>query len=168
MTVTTPVDHTVVRVAMRVPLLRRLVGFYRHIAFDLPRTTTAVGIGLLLGIAAIRLYLLAEYDQPAYLAAYFIVLGACATLAALAMLAGRWLVIVRAGWALGSVVALASLAMYLASRTIGLPQLPELVGRWEYAPGTLGMALSGAFLATHFAVLTRLTVSWPMHQEWHD
>lgn len=168
MTVTTPVDHTVVKVAMRVPVVGRLVGFYRHIAFDLPRTTTAAGIALLLGIAAIRLYLLAEYDQPTYLAAYFIVLGACATLAVLGMLAGRWPAIVRAGWVLGSVVALASLAMYLASRTIGLPQLPQLVGRWEYAPGTLGMALSGAFVATHFAVLTRMTVSWPMHQEWHD
>ncbi|HZY75873.1 MAG TPA: hypothetical protein VFE40_06110 [Jatrophihabitantaceae bacterium] len=145
-----------------------LVSFYRHIAFDLPRTTTAAGIALLLGMAAIRLCLLAEHDQPTYLAAYFTVLGACAMLAALGMLAGRWLAIVRAGWALGSVVALASLAMYLASRTIGLPQLPQLIGRWDYAPGTLGMVLSGAFLATHFAVLTGRTVSWPLHQEWHD
>lgn len=159
---------TVVRVAMRVPVLGKLVSFYRYIAFDLPRTTTAVAVALLLGIEAIRLYLLAEYSLPTYLAAYFIVLSACATLAVLAMLAGRWRRLVRGAWALGSLVALASLAMYLASRTAGLPQLPQLVGQWDYAPGTLAMALSGAFLATHFAVLTRLTVCWPMHQEWHD
>jgi hypothetical protein len=168
MTTITPTDQVLVKLAMRVPLLGKLVSFYRHIAFDLPRTTTAVGVGLLLGIEAIRLYLLAEYDQPAYLCGYFIVLGAFATLASVAMLAGRWPRLVRVGWALGSLVALASLAMYLVSRTAGLPQLPQAVGRWDYAPGTLAMALSGAFLATHFAVLTRMTVSWPMHQEWHD
>lgn len=163
-----PLVRAIGDIALGLPGIGKLVRAYRHVAFDLPRSITAVGVGVLLGIAAIRLDLLAMHDVPHYLGAYFALIGALATLAAAAMLAGPRPRLVRAGWWLGSLVALASLGMYLASRTFGLPDLPQLVGRWEYAPGTLAMALSATFLAVHGSVLTKLNVAYPQHQQWHD
>lgn len=159
----------VLATATHTPGVNKAVSFYRHITFNLPRLVTAAGIALLLGIAAVRLVLLAENVAalPRYLSAYFALIGLLATLAALGMLVPI-LSITRVAWGLGSLVALASLLMYIASRTAGLPQLPQLVGRWDYAPGTFAMALSGAYLATHFSVLTRMNVAFPDHQRWHD
>lgn len=148
--------------------LAKPISFYRHIAVNLPRLTTAAGVCLLLGVAAIRLYLLAHGSPPTYLGAYFALIGAFATAAAIGMLAARWLVLVRFGWALGSLVALASLLMYIVSRTLGLPELDQYVGRWEYPLGTFAMVLSASYLGLHFAVLTTMTVAYPQHQQWHD
>jgi hypothetical protein len=153
---------------LRITRLAKLISFYRHFKFDLPRLSTTGGVSLLLGIAAIRLYLLADGDPPTYLGAYFALIGALATVAAIAMVAGRWPALVRFGWALGALVALASLLMYIASRTAGLPELDQYVGRWDYPLGTFAMALSASYLGLHFAVLTKLTVAYPEHQQWHD
>ncbi|HEX7354156.1 MAG TPA: oxidoreductase [Mycobacteriales bacterium] len=150
------------------PVLRRLARFYRHLGFNVPRFTTAVGVGALLGIAAVRLFLLAAHSQPGYLAAYFGLIGAAACVACAAMLVGRRPALVRIGWALGSLVALASLLMYVVSRTLGLPDLPQAVGRWAYPPGTFAMALSALFLAIHGSVLTGMNVAYPDRQPWHD
>lgn len=148
--------------------LAAVISFYRHFAFDLPRATTAAGVGLVLGIAVIRLYLLAAGDPPDYLGAYFALVGALSTAAALAMLAARRPGIVRLGWALGSLAALATLGMYLVSRTLGLPELDRYVGRWDYPLGTFGMILSVSLVGLHFAVVTKLTVAHPYHQQWRD
>jgi hypothetical protein len=148
--------------------LAKLIAFYRHFAFDLPRSTTAAGVGLVLGIAAIRLYLLADAGPPAYLGAYFALIGVLATAAAVAMLAARRPGIVRLGWALGTLAALATLGMYLASRTLGLPELDRYVGRWDHPLGTFGMILSASYVGLHFAVVTKLTVAYPHHQQWRD
>ena len=156
------------RAVLRIPLLGGAVRAYRCVAFDLPRLTTGVGVCLLLGIAAIRLFLLADGGPPAYLGGYFALVGALAVAAAAGMVTAGRPGLVRAGWALGSVVALGSLVMYIVSRTLTLPGLPQLAGRWDYAPGTLAMALSGTFLVLHFAVLTGRTVAYPHHQHWHD
>lgn len=153
---------------LRITRLAKMISFYRHFAFDLPRLSTTGGVSLLLGIAAIRLYLLADGDPPRYLGAYFALIGALATVAAVAMVAARWLALVRFGWALGSLVALASLVMYIASRTAGLPELDQYIGRWDYPLGTFAMVLSAAYLGLHFAVITKMTVAYPEHQQWHD
>jgi len=58
--------------------------------------------------------------------------------------------------------------MYGASRTAGLPGLPELVAWWDYLLGTLSMALAALFMGLHFSVLTGMNVACPPHRNWHD
>lgn len=165
------VEERVVAIAaqrLRPTGLPQMISFYRHIAFDLPRIVTGTGILLLLGMATIRLYLLATGSPPTYLAAYFALIGACVVVASVAMLAGRRPRIVAAGWWFGSLIALATFAMYIASRTAGLPGLGQYVSRWDFAYGTAGMALSVAFLGVHFTVLTGMNVAYPHRQQWTD
>lgn len=151
--------------------IARLVSFYRFLAFSGPRVVAASGVVLLLGMAAIRLYwLLGSFvvpSYPAYVAAYFAVLAAAAALAAALLVTPRRSV-AMAGWTLGGMVAAASLAMYIISRTIGLPYLPGVVGRWDYAVGTVAIALSALFLALHFSVLTGMNVAYPQRRLWRD
>lgn len=152
--------------------LGKLLSFYRYLAFNGPRVTTALGVVLLLGIAAIRLYWLAGGfplpAYPAYLTGYFALLVATAVLASVAMVAGRRPGLVRTGWALGSLVSAASLAMYLVSRTMGLPGVGQLVSWWDYPLGTFAMALSALFVSVHFSVLTGMNVAYPQQRQWHD
>jgi hypothetical protein len=142
----------------------KLISFYRYISFNIPRVITGSGAVLVLGVGAIQLYLLvASRGVPGYLSAYFAVLAAVAVLAALGILAGRTL-----GWALGSLTSAAAIATYVASRTIGLPGLPQLVGWWDYPLGTFLMMLAALVLALHFSVLTGMNVAYPKRQHWHD
>jgi hypothetical protein len=152
--------------------LGKLISFYRYISFNGPRVTTALGVVLLLGVAAIRLYWLAGGfplpTYPAYLAGYFALLVAAAVLASVAMVAGRRPGLVWLGWMLGSLVSAASLAMYLASRTVGLPGVSQLVGWWDYPVGTFAMALAALFAGVHVTVLTGMNVAYPHRRDWHD
>lgn len=149
--------------------LGKLVSCYQYFAFNGPRVTTASGLVLLLGIAAIRLYWLASGCAPArYVAAYFALLVAAAVVASAGMVIGRRPGPARMGWLLGSLVSAASIAMYVASRTVGLPGLPQLVDRWDYPLGTFAMALAALFLGLHFSVLTGMNVAYPQHRQWHD
>jgi hypothetical protein len=152
--------------------LGKLISFYRYISFNGPRVTTALGLVLLLGVAAIRLYWLAGGfplpTYPAYLAGYFALLVAAAVLASVAMVAGRRPGLVWLGWMLGSLVSAASLAMYLASRTVGLPGVSQLVGWWDYPVGTFAMALAALFVGVHVTVLTGMNVAYPHRRDWHD
>ncbi len=155
--------------ALRWTGLGKLISFYRYFAFNVPRVTTASGIVVLLGIAAIRLYyLLADVVFPAYLVAYFVLVIAVAVLASVGMVVGGRPGVTRVGWALGSLVSLASLVVYIVGRSLGLPGLPQLVGRWDYALGTFSMALAALFLALHFSVLTGMNIAYPQRRQWHD
>jgi hypothetical protein len=145
-----------------------LVSFYRHFAFDLPKLTSAAGVSLLLGIAAVRIYWLAHGNPPAYLAAYFALVATFATFSAIAILAVRWWTIVRVGWAVGSLVSLSAACMYIVSRGAGLPEVEQYTYRWEYALGTFGLVLCVAYLGLHFAVVTKMTVAYPQRQQWYD
>lgn len=148
--------------------LGKLVSLHRYISFSGPRVITASGVGLLLAVAAIRLYwLLGNFAHPAYLAAYFALLVAGALGAAVAMV-GRRLALVRVGWLLGGLVSTASIAVYVASRTAGLPGLPHLVGRWDNPLGTFSLAVAALFLVLHFSVLTGMNVAHPRRRDWHD
>lgn len=150
--------------------LEKLLSFYRYLYFNLPRVTTALGITLVLGLGAIHLYLLVtdqalarRLDAPIYLQVYFGLLIATAVLAAAGMVTAA-----KLGWALGALVSLAGLMMYVASRVWGLPGLPQLVGRWDYALGTFLLALAAGFLAVYFTVLTGLNIAYPQKRNWHD
>lgn len=148
--------------------LGKLLSFYRYFAFDGPRVTTGLGVTVLLGVGVIRLYLLVGGSAlPAYLGAYFALLIAGVLASAAAML-GRGRRLPGVGWAVGGFLATASVAMYIASRTAGLPGLPHLMGRWDYPLGTFAMALAALFLALHFSVLTGMNVAYPNRRQWHD
>lgn len=150
--------------------LGKLISCYRYIYFNGPRTTTALGMSLALGVGAIHLYLLVtnqalarRVDSPAYLDVSFALLFTSALLAALGMVTGR-----RLGWALGSLVSAAAIMVYVASRVWGLPGLPLLVGWWDYPVGTFALALAAMFLGLHFSVVTGLNVAFPDRRDWHD
>jgi hypothetical protein len=150
----------------------QLISLYRYIAFNAPRVTTAVGIVVLLGIAAIRLYWLVGGfpvpAYPAYLGGYFGLLVAVAVLAAGSMMIGPKPKLVQLGWVLGSVVSVASIAMYVTSRTVGLPGLPQLLHWWDYPLGSFAMVLAALFVALHVSVVTGMNVAYPQRRDWHD
>lgn len=159
--------------AERVPVIGALVSFYRYIQLNLPRSTTAGGVVMLWGIAAIHVYWLVRsgdstWPVPSYLRVYFALEAACSLIAGFALPAGRIRAVTRIGWGLGSLAGGAAMAMYLVSRTAGLPGLPLAVGRWDYPLGTFTIALAGVYLITHVAVLTGLAIAVPDRRSWHD
>ncbi|MFE5598229.1 hypothetical protein ACFQ8O_03415 [Streptomyces coelicoflavus] len=113
----------------------KAVSFYRYFAFDLPVVTTLSALGLLLGFAAVQLWILFTHGGvPGYFTAYLALLAA-ASVCAVAGIALGWATrgarLRRGGrlaWVLGSAVSLASVAVYLFSRTAGLGGLGELRG----------------------------------------
>jgi hypothetical protein len=149
--------------------LGKAISFYRFFAFNLPRTTTALGMTLLFAVLAPRAYLLARFGQPAYLAAYFGLLIACCVVAAVLMGMAAKPVLTRVGWWLGDLAALVSIVMYVASHSsLGLPGLPQEIGRWDYALGTFAIFLAAGYLLLHVTVLTGMNVAVPQRREWHD
>ncbi|TDH49790.1 oxidoreductase [Mycobacterium eburneum] len=133
-------------------------------AFNLPRTVTAVGATLLLAIVALHGYLLATQPAlPAYFVVYAAVLAAGCLVAAAATAWGR-----SGGWYLGSLVCLVFLGIYLISRFVALPALGALTGRWDVAAGTFAMAFAAAFIGLHATVLSGINVAYPQRQNWRD
>ncbi len=59
------------------------------------------------------------------------------------------------GWNLGALVALATILGYVASRTVGLPQIPAEPDEWLEPLGLISLAAEGAFL-----VLYSQTLKW--------
>lgn len=139
------------------------------VAFNLPRTVTALGGTLLTGLVAAHVYLLAtEPGLPRYFAGYVLVLAAGCLTAATAMVVGIRPAVPQAGWHLGSLVCAAFLALYLVTRWVSLPGLVTVTARWDFAPGTLGMACAAAFIAVHTTVLSGINVAYPRRRQWHD
>jgi hypothetical protein len=139
------------------------------VAFNLPRAVTALGGGLLTGLVAVHVYLLAtEPGLPRYFAIYVLVLAAGCLTAAGAMVVGIKPAVPQAGWYLGSLVCSAYLAVYLVTRWVSLPGLGTMTARWDFAPGTLGMACAAAFIAVHTTVLSGINVAYPRSQQWYD
>lgn len=153
---------------MRWTGLTKLVSFCRYFAFNVPRVVTTLGVLLLLGIAAVRMYLVGSTPAPAYLRAYFALVIAGSVLGSLAVLTGRRPRLVAAGWWLGSVVSSAAIAVYAVGRTAGLPDEPEMIGRWDCPLGTFALAVEVLYLGLHLSVLTGMNVAYPRARNWHD
>lgn len=150
----------------RVYRMLRLGGY---VAFNVPRAVTGLGGLLLLGIVATHLYVLDRATGlPVYFLVYAVVLMAGCVLAAAAM----WLAVnprvPQLGWLLGDVVSVVFLGLYLASRTVSLPGLVALTGRWDVAPGSFAGAFAIGFVAVHMSVLLGINVAYPHRQNWHD
>ncbi len=120
---------------------RRLISIWRGVvsspvftlngwvAFNLPRTVTALGGSLLMALVAVHAYVFARAPRvPFYFAVYagLIALGCLTALAA--MVFARKPHVPQAGWYLGSSVCLAFLAVYLVSRWVTLSGLEALTG----------------------------------------
>ena len=139
------------------------------VAFNLPRTVTALGELLLLGLVAAHAYvLITEPDLPAYFVVYSAALVLCCAIAAGALVFRFEPVLPQAGWYFGSVVCTTFLVIYLITRFVGLAGLDELTGRWDLAPGTFAMVFAGGFITVHTTVLSGINVAYPRHQQWLD
>lgn len=140
-----------------------------YVAFDLPRTVTALGGFLLMGIVATHVYVLTtEPALPVYFLAYCAVVFTGCLLAAGAMCLGSNPRVPQLGWFLGSLVSVIFVGWYVASRAVSLPGLVALTGRWDFAPGTFAAAFAAGFVAVHMSVLLGINVAYPRHQNWHD
>lgn len=164
-------------------VLRRLISLWLRIvsspvltlngwvAFNLPRTVTALGGSLLVGLVAVHAYVLAattDPSPPTYFAVYSALLAACCLAAASAMVFGLKPRVPEIGWYVGSLVCLVFLAGYLVSRWVSLPGLEALTGRWDLSPGTFAMAFAAGFIAVHTTVLSGINVAYPQRQQWYD
>lgn len=150
--------------------LDKAISLYKHISFAGPRTTTGVGVALLSIGAVVHVYWLASgqalavaVEPPVYLLVYF----AVHVIGSVAAVAGMVVGLTRA-WYLGSGLATATVAVYLASRVWGLPGLAVLTGWWHYPLGTVAMILAALFLGLHVAVLTKVCIAHPHQRGWHD
>lgn len=150
----------------RVYRMLRLGGY---VAFDLPRTATALGGLLLAGIVATHLYVLTrETALPAYFVVYAVVLIVGSLLAAATMWFGMNPRVPQLGWLLGDLVSVIFVGLYLTTRPVSLPGLVAVTGRWDVAAGNLAAAFAMGFVAIHLSVLLGINVAYPQRQNWHD
>ena len=108
------------------------------------RTLQWLGIGLLVLIAVIHLYMApAEYEESALLGYLFAANFFAALVAAVGIRRqATW------GWVLGFWVAGGAIAGYIVTRTVGMPGMePE---EWLYPIGVLAAALEFAFVVLFF------------------
>jgi hypothetical protein len=163
-----PVDKMLVRLWERSRVYRMLrLGGY--VAFNLPRTVTALGGLLLLGIVVTHLYALTTESA---LPVYFIVYAALLIVGCLLAAGAMWFApnprVPQLGWFFGDLVSVVFLGLYLASRAASLPGLVALTGRWDLAPGSFAAAFGLGFIAVHMSVLLGINVAYPQRQNWHD
>ncbi|MEZ4680273.1 MAG: hypothetical protein R2932_39245 [Caldilineaceae bacterium] len=59
------------------------------------------------------------------------------------------------GWNLGALVALATIVGYVASRTVGLPQIPAEPDEWLEPLGVLSLLAEGGFLVVYSWAMSR-------------
>jgi hypothetical protein len=140
-----------------------------YVAFDLPRTVTALGDLLLLGIIATHVYVLSKGTA---LPRYFVIYAALLIAGCLLASGAVWLslnpLVPRLAWLSGSMVSLVFLGLYVATRMASRPGLEALTGRWDFAPGTLAAAFAAGFIGVHLSVLLGINVAYPQRQGWQD
>ena len=110
------------------------------------KTIMWLGIVLILISGAIHLIdAQASFDDATYKGWLFIANGLLAVIAAVGIYRGEqtW------GWRLGALVATSTLLGYIASRTIGLPQLPAEPDAWLEPLGITSVVAEGLFLALY-------------------
>lgn len=146
--------------------LLRLKGY---VAFNLPRTVSMLGAGLLIGIAAAHVYVLtSQPGVPVYFLVYAAILGACCLLTAASLWLRRNPRVPQLGWFFGDLVSVVFLGLYLASRATVMAGLVAVTGRWDFAPGTFAGAFALGFIAVHMSVLLGINVAYPQRQPWFD
>jgi hypothetical protein len=139
------------------------------VAFNVPRAVSLLGTALLIGIAAVHLYVLTSQPAlPTYFVVYVTILEACCLLTAASLWLGRNPRVPQLGWFFGDLVAVGFIGLYLASRAAALPGLVAVTGRWDFAPGTFAGVFALGFVAVHASVLLGINVAYPQRQQWTD
>ncbi|GAA4813419.1 oxidoreductase [Tomitella cavernea] len=147
----------------------RVLRAARWVQFNLPRTTTGIGIGLLTGAIAMHLYLLfGEYSWPAGWLAYYAVLCAGWTIACFGMFAGKRVASTQTAWILGDAFCVLFLIVYLVGRSMGLPGLSYVAGWWDFTAGTFAMAFTVGFLGVHTLIALGVLIARPQQRTWRD
>lgn len=142
---------------------------YRFVTFNLPRLTTAAAVMALAGIGTIRIHHLAVgYADTLGSSFYFGLTIVAVVLACGFMVYRRRYRVVQLGWGMGGLVATATIAVYVVSRTVGVPGFAGLVQWWNYPLGTFLMLIAAGYLALHFSVLTGMNVAYPCRRRWRD
>jgi hypothetical protein len=149
--------------------LYRMLRLGGWVAFDLPRTVTALGGLLLLGIVVAHVYVLTrETALPVYFVVHAALLIAGCLVAAAAVWLGVNPRVPQLGWLLGDLVSVVFIGLYLVTRLVSLPGLVALTGRWDVAPGSFAGAFALGFIAVHATVLLGINVAYPQRQNWRD
>jgi hypothetical protein len=157
-----PVDQKIVEIWKRSRVYRMLrLGGY--VAFDLPRTVTALGGLLLFGIL-----LTSTPNLPGYFVVYATLVIAWCLLATVALWLSRNPAVPQLGWFLGSLLSVLFVVSYLVTRAVTLPGLADLTGRWGVASGTFAVAFAAGFVVVHMSVLLGINVAYPHRQGWTD
>ncbi len=147
----------------------RMLRLGGYVAFDIPRTVTALADLLLLGVVAAHVYVLVR--EPG-LPRYFVIYAAALIAGSLLAVGGSWIsvnpLVPRLGWLLGSLISLVFIGIYVASRAVSLPGLVAMTGRWDCAPGTFALAFAAGFVGVHLSVLLGINVAYPQRQGWQD
>jgi hypothetical protein len=139
------------------------------VAFNVPRTVSMLGAGLLIAIAAAHIYVAtSQPDVPTYFVVYVAILSSCCLLTAASLWLGRNPRVPQLGWFFGDLISVVFVALYLASRAAALPGLVAVTGRWDFAPGTFAGAFALGFVAVHTSVLLGINVAYPQRQQWTD
>jgi hypothetical protein len=142
-----------------------MISPFKMTALNLPRLTTAAGVGLILAVGLSHLWKAPEHFEAArYVGALFVANFVGSLVSAVGILRGTktW------GWSLGALVSGGALVAYLWSRAVGLPGFAEAVGDWDEPLGSFIMVLEGLFLAGYFTVMTGIAVAAPERRHWHD
>jgi hypothetical protein len=107
-----------------------------------------VGVSLIAVVGLVHLIAVPEYFEFAtYLGLLFAANVLGAVVSAIGIYRGaRW------GWPLGVLVAGGAFVMYVVSRTIGLPGLPEGEREWLDPPGILSLIVEGLFVGIYMVV----------------
>ncbi len=149
---------------LRITGIGKLISGYKYIQFNGPGVVRFSGVGLILVIGLIHLYLLPRhYEAAPYLGVLFGLLFAGSLLSALGILRGLgW------GWVLGSVLSAAALVGYFVSRIWGLPGFPGAEVNWASPVGTVSVGLEALFVLLHFSIITGMNVAAPEERDWHD
>lgn len=109
------------------------------------QSKTIIWLGVVLMMIMGVVHLLdaqSAFDDATYKGWLFVAYGLFAFIAAIGIYRGKqtW------GWKFGALVAVSTLLGYIASRTIGLPQLPAEPDAWLEPLGVASVVAEGAFL----------------------
>lgn len=153
--------------SLRHSTVGRYLSVYRYVEINLPKTTTAVADTLLLGNAAVHLYLVITAAFPTYVAA-------CLLLLVLGFLTAVVLTVVpdrrpaRCGWLLGAATSVLAGGGYLLSRFVALPGMPYTPSWWDFPPGSLVAGCAALYLVLYASVLLGMNTAFPDTARWRD
>jgi hypothetical protein len=108
-------------------------------------------------IAAVHLSIAEDHLREAtYIGVLFIVLSAACCIEAALLVRGD----ARAVWAAAGAVCALAIAAYVWSRSIGLPQIHDDIGRWTEPLGIVALAAEGLVVLLAAAALTGRGIGW--------